>query len=164
MSKAKYYRLLATVSFGLSLFSHVLSLVTVVERFEIFMVLHITTLISDFSAFYYMYSLGDKRKIGEGWFVSILRSYQRLFSNLILSAKTLPIHFILSLLAICSLAPLMNYVGANFMQEIPQSPGSLEKSNVLKLFSGHWVFFGYMAIIYFYLIMPIQLKLRREKR
>ncbi|WP_414931064.1 hypothetical protein [Vibrio europaeus] len=152
MSKLKIFKSIALVSFLLSLAAYIVSNFENNLSFQYFWFLHVTSMVSFFSAMYYI-NRGNKTKFKEPFFKGLINHYKNILLGIYLAMKLKPTLFVLSTLAFVSVYPAMTIIVGSFMEEVDKPDDVV---NTLRLISGHWVLFSYIAVILFYLVLPLK--------
>jgi hypothetical protein len=120
--------------------------------FQYFLFLHVTSMISCFAAMYYI-NKRDKSKHKESILKGVITHFKNFHLGIYFAAKLKPVLFTLTICAFISIYPAMTLVISSFMEEIEKPD---EVANTLRLMSGHWALFSYIAVILFFLVLPLK--------
>jgi uncharacterized BrkB/YihY/UPF0761 family membrane protein len=152
MNKLSIFKYITLGSFLLSLVTYIASNFEDDLPFQYLLFLHVTSMVSCFSAMYYI-NRRDKTKHKESFLKGLFTHFKNVHLGIYLAAKLKPALFILAVCAFISVYPAMTVIGASFMEEI-EKPDDVV--NTLRLISGHWALFSYIAVILFYLVLPLK--------
>ncbi|MFT4908653.1 MAG: hypothetical protein ACI978_002750 [Oleispira sp.] len=163
MKNVVYFKVLSVLSLAGSIIAHLISLKWNIAEIGYFLILHITTMVSFIGAFFYIYKdvKGRRGNKAKGlWLVNYVKHVIGFVKSMYRAARLQPMHFISCVCFVVLYFPLMQYVVGSFEEQFNLSRYSEGEEDILKMVSGHWIIFSYISFIYFWSIMPLQIKIR----